>query len=60
MLPRRARVGADYNLSKRTAVYATGSWIDNRNSAYGVSPTGSLLSRGVNSRGGEVGVRHLF
>ncbi len=53
-------IGADYNLSKRTALYATGSVVDNTNTAFSVSGTGSVLTRGNNSSGAELGVRHLF
>jgi predicted porin len=53
-------LGADYNLSKRTAVYATWSSINNDNgSAFRVAPT-SPLSPNENSSGFEVGVRHSF
>jgi predicted porin len=53
-------LGLDYNLSKRTALYATASWINNNNTAYGVTGFASPLTRGNNSSGGEVGVRHIF
>jgi predicted porin len=53
-------IGTDYNLSKRTALYATYGSIDNTNTAYGVSATGSPLSRGTNSNGAEFGIRHIF
>jgi predicted porin len=60
MKARRILVGLDYNLSKRTALYATAAWINNDNTAYGVTGFASSLTRGNNSSGGEVGVRHLF
>ena len=53
-------VGADYNLSKRTALYATYGSIQNTNTAYSVSATGSALTRGNDSNGAEFGIRHLF
>jgi len=54
-------IGADYNLSKRTAVYATWSQMNNNStSAFRISGTGSALSPGQNSTGGEVGVKHSF
>jgi len=54
-------IGADYNLSKRTAFYVTFSAISNDNTAtYAVSSTGSPLSGGNSSKGGEVGIRHSF
>ena len=52
--------GVDYNLSKRTALYATASWINNNHTAYGVTGFASPLTRGNNSSGGEVGIRHIF
>ena len=54
-------IGADYNLSKRTAVYATWSSINNDNpAAFSVSPGWGRLSAGSNSTGGEIGIRHSF
>ncbi len=53
-------IGADYNLSKRTALYVTGSFLSNDDgSAFRVAPT-SALSGGNNSSGFEIGVRHSF
>jgi predicted porin len=62
-------IGADYNLSKRTAIYATASWINNsaadaasgflNGTAFTVGST-SPLTRGENSSGFQVGVRHSF
>ena len=53
-------IGGDYNLSKRTAIYATYGSIANTNTTFTVSATGSPLSRGNNSNGAELGVRHSF
>ncbi len=53
-------VGADYNLSKRTALYATYAAIDNTNTNFTVLANASPLTRGNNSSGGQVGVRHTF
>jgi predicted porin len=54
-------LGADYNLSKRTAIYATVSSINNDSaSAFRVTAQSSALSAGTSSTGGEVGVRHSF
>jgi len=53
-------IGVDYNLSKRTALYATWSSINNDNSAFSVSSQASALSLGTNSTGGQIGVRHTF
>jgi predicted porin len=53
-------LGADYNLSKRTAIYATWASINNNSgSAFRVAPT-SVLTPGTNSSGFEVGARHIF
>ena len=65
-------VGYVYNLSKRTALYTTGSWLNNtgtsRNSVVGLTSslsnvTGSqtrLPNAGGNSAGYEFGIRHFF
>lgn len=53
-------IGADYNLSKRTAIYATAAAINNNDTSnFRVAAT-SPLSVGENSTGFEVGVRHSF
>lgn len=54
-------IGADYNLSKRTALYATYSTIDNKgDSAFKVLAASPELSPGRSSQGMQVGVRHTF
>jgi len=54
-------IGVDYNLSKRTALYATWSSINNDNGAnFRVSTQSSGLASGTNSTGGQIGVRHSF
>jgi predicted porin len=54
-------LGVDYNLSKRTALYATWSSINNDNRAqFVVSTQASGLTPGNNSNGGQIGVRHSF
>jgi len=53
-------IGVDYNLSKRTALYATWSSINNDNTAFSVSTQASSISSGTNSTGGQLGVRHSF
>jgi predicted porin len=54
-------IGADYNLSKRSALYATYSTISNDGqAAYKVLGASSELSPGNNSQGVQVGVRHSF
>ena len=54
-------IGVDYNLSKRTALYATWSSINNDGrSAFAVSTQSSALTAGNNSTGGQIGVRHSF
>ncbi len=54
-------IGVDYNLSKRTALYATWASINNDGPAqFTVSTQSSALSPGNNSTGGQIGVRHTF
>jgi len=58
-------IGVDYNLSKRTALYATWSSINNDGNStnganFSVSTQASALTRGNNSTGGQLGVRHSF
>lgn len=53
-------VGVDYNLSKRTALYATYASIDNTASNFTVLSTASPLTRGNDSSGVQTGVRHSF
>ncbi len=53
-------LGVDYNLSKRTALYATWSSINNDGGAFSVAPGWGALSAGNNSTGGSIGVRHTF
>jgi len=58
-------IGVDYNLSKRTALYATWASINNDGNStngaqFSVSGQSSALTRGNNSTGGQIGVRHSF
>ena len=54
-------LGVDYNLSKRTALYAAYSAIDDdASSRFRVTAQASALSAGNNSTGAEFGVRHIF
>jgi predicted porin len=54
-------IGADYNLSKRTAIYGTWSSINNDNgSRFSVSNQASAVAAGGNSTGIQVGIRHSF
>lgn len=52
-------VGGVYALSKRTALYATYSRIDNDGTSFTVA-TGGPLARGNTSDGYEFGIRHAF
>ena len=52
-------IGAVYNLSKRTALYATYSAISNTNTSFTVA-TGGPLTKGNDSSGYEFGIRHSF
>jgi len=50
-----------YNLSKRTAMYGTGSILDNKNPTNAALPGGfGAPNLGGKSKGFEVGVRHVF
>jgi predicted porin len=54
-------LGLVYNLSQRTAVYATISTLSNDGGAtFLVAPSSAAPDRGLNSSGGEVGVRLMF
>ena len=54
-------IGGDYNLSKRTSLYATYSTIDNQgSSAFKVLSASPLLSPGHSSQGMQAGIRHSF
>ena len=54
-------IGVDYNLSKRTALYATWASIKNDGqSNFSVSTQASAVSGGHSSTGGQVGIRHSF
>lgn len=56
---RAINFGAQYNLSRRTAIYATYADISNTNTAFTVA-AGSPLSAGRDSSGYEFGLRHSF
>lgn len=50
-----------YNLSKRTAIYTTVSYLDNKSNRSGVSlPGGAAIDAGGSSKGAEFGIRHFF
>ena len=55
-------VGYQYDLSKRSAIYATGAQINNKGSATYVIGGGRTAGfrAGENSTGYEFGVRHTF
>jgi predicted porin len=62
LAPRDAKLmalGTVYSLSKRTAIYATYAKIDNTNTSFTVA-TGSALTKGHNSSGYDLGLRHAF
>jgi predicted porin len=52
-------IGAVYDLSKRTALYAHGSYISNDNASFRTA-IGPKLNVGDSSTGFELGVRHSF
>ena len=50
-----------YNLSKRTAMYGTISWLDNKSGSTLALPQGfGAPGSGDSSKGFEIGVRHIF
>jgi len=53
-------LGADYNLSKRTALYATWAQINNNSTSNFRVAQGGTLNPGTSSTGFETGVRHSF
>ncbi|WP_434063995.1 porin [Roseateles violae] len=53
-------LGAVYNLSKRTALYAQGALIENDGAATFSIPGGTTMLTGGRSTGWEAGVRHNF
>jgi predicted porin len=54
-----AAVGGSYPLSRRTALYATGSFIDNTGTSFVVAG-GPPLTPGNRSSGFDFGIRHSF
>ena len=52
-------LGGSYTLSKRSALYATWARISNTNTNFTVA-TGSALTRGRDSSGYDIGLRHSF
>ena len=64
---RQLSAGWVYNLSKRTALYTTLSWLDNRNNSklYVLNTTGGLSTPSTTTPGGNItgadfGIRHSF
>lgn len=53
-------LGAQHNLSKRTALYTTVARINNKNTAFKMGPSASELDQGRKSSGFDVGLRHIF
>ena len=56
---RKLALGYQYNLSKRTAAYATYAHVDNRGQA-AVGLNGSTTEPGKNSDGVDIGLKHSF
>jgi predicted porin len=58
----QAKATYQYNLSKRTAMYGTVSWLDNKsnNSAIALPGGNGTPGAGGTSKGFELGVRHFF
>lgn len=54
-------IGADYLLSKRTALYATAAQLSNKGAARFAIPGGpAVFAAGTSSKGYELGMRHSF
>jgi predicted porin len=53
-------LGYVHNLSKRTAVYANYSYIDNKDAGTTFNTGAAVSTPGGNSRGYELGIRHAF
>ena len=50
-----------YNVSKRTALYTTGSWLKNKDDSRITLPgAAGLTESGGDSKGFEIGLRHFF
>ena len=50
-----------YNVSKRTALYTTGSWMKNKDDSRMTLPgANGLTDSGGDSKGFEIGLRHFF
>jgi len=55
------KVTLQYNISKRTAMYTTGSWLKNKDDTRVTLPTAAgLTDVGGDSKGWEIGLRHFF
>jgi predicted porin len=55
------KVTLQYNISKRTALYTTGSWLKNKDDTRVTLPTAAGLTEvGGDSKGWEIGLRHFF
>ncbi len=57
---RQFALGYVHNLSRRTALYTTASWLRNRAASASVVAIGTSVVAGQPSRGLEFGVRHAF
>ena len=62
---RKLVLGYGYNLSKRTEIYSTYAWLDNRGRADQMLSGAGLNTQGLNGPGGtakgiEIGIRHSF
>ena len=53
-------LGYAYDMSKRTALYATAAWVQNKGSAAFVVSTPPVAVAGRDSTGYEIGLRHSF
>jgi predicted porin len=53
-------LGYVHNLSKRTAVYATYAWVDNKGAGNGFNNGRQVIDAGGKSQGFDLGIRHSF
>jgi predicted porin len=55
------KITLQYNISKRTAMYTTGSWLKNKDETRVTLPGAAGLTEvGGDSKGWEIGLRHFF
>jgi len=53
-------LGADYNLSKATTLYAQAGYVSNRGTMNQTLQYGAIVAVGKNTAAGNIGIRHTF